>query len=165
MVLFLELGNWLRESVKDCKIQKKSYYYNMSNILIKNALKKLRGCPLKMTAQRISLIEILYIGGNAHFTAEQVYRIVQKKNLKISLATVYNCLKQFTKFGILKEIRVSPDKMYFDTNNSKHHHFYYKDSGKLEDVAINKVKIDSLPVIPKGQKLESIEVLINLKNY
>ena len=128
------------------------------------AFKKLSLSPLKVTEQRKNLINILFKEGNAHYTAEQIHKKVIEKGLKISLATVYNSLNQFTKYGILKEIKVNPDKMYFDTNYEPHHHFYYKDIGKLEDIDHNKIKIKSLPSVPKGNKLESVEVLITLKS-
>ena len=53
-------------------------------------------------------------------------------------------------------------KMYFDTNAKPHHHFYHQDSGKLEDIHIDEIKIKKRPKIPRGCKLDSIEVLINL---
>ena len=66
------------------------------------------------------------------------------------------------KFGIIKAIKVSSDKIYFDTNLKKHHHFYCIKSSKLIDVETNRVKISKLPKIPRGKKLKSIDVIINI---
>ena len=131
---------------------------------IDKALKMLETSPLKVTEQRIAMIKLLFKNGAAHFTAEDIYEEVNKKKIKISLATIYNCLNQFKEFGIIKAIKVSSDKIYFDTNLSEHHHFFCLKSGKLIDVETNKVKISKLPKIPKGKKLRSIDVIINISD-
>mgnify|MGYP001198043455 CR=1 FL=1 len=57
--------------------------------------------------------------------AEEIFELIVDQGLRISLATVYNPLKQFAKCRILKEIKISSDKIYFDTNANPHHHFYH----------------------------------------
>ena len=134
------------------------------NEYIKKALKMLDSSPLKVTEQRISMINLLFKDGAAHFTAEDIYEEVNKKKIKISLATIYNCLNQFKEFGIIKAIKVSSDKIYFDTNLKEHHHFFCVKSGKLIDVETDKVKISKLPKIPRGKKLKSVDVIINISD-
>ena len=129
---------------------------------INRALRMLETSPLKVTEQRIAMIKLLFKNGAAHFTAEDIYEEVNKKKIKISLATIYNCLNQFKEFGIIKAIKVSSDKIYFDTNLKEHHHFFCVKSAKLIDVETNKVKISKLPKIPRGKKLKSIDVIINI---
>ena len=134
------------------------------NKYIDKALKMLETSPLKATEQRIAMIKLLFKNGSAHFTAEDIYAEVNKKKIKISLATIYNCLNQFKEFGIIKAIKVSSDKIFFDTNLKKHHHFFCVKSSKLTDVESNKVKISKLPKIPKGKKLKSVDVIINISD-
>ena len=131
---------------------------------INRALRMLETSPLKVTEQRIAMIKLLFKNGAAHFTAEDIYEEVNKKKIKISLATIYNCLNQFKEFGIIKAIKVSSDKIYFDTNLKEHHHFFCVKSAKLIDVETNKVKISKLPEIPRGKKLKSIDVIINISD-
>ena len=131
---------------------------------IDKALKMLENSPLKVTGQRIAMIKLLFVNGAAHFTAEDIYEIVNKKRIKISLATIYNCLNQFKEFGIIKAIKVSSDKIYFDTNLKEHYHFFCVKSAKLIDVETKKVKISKLPKIPEGKKLKSIDVIINISD-
>ena len=131
---------------------------------IEKALKKLENSPLKVTEQRMAMINLLFKNGSAHFTAEDIYEEVNKKKIKISLATIYNCLNQFKEFGIIKAIKVSSDKIYFDTNLKEHHHFFCVKSAKLIDVETKKVKISKLPKIPEGKKLKSIDVIINISD-
>ena len=131
---------------------------------IEKALKKLENSPLKVTEQRMAMINLLFKNGSAHFTAEDIYEEVNKKKIKISLATIYNCLNQFKEFGIIKAIKVSSDKIYFDTNLKEHYHFFCVKSAKLIDVETKKVKISKLPKIPEGKKLKSIDVIINISD-
>lgn len=136
----------------------------MNNKYIEVALKRLVMSPLKITKQRKDLINILFKNGNAHYTAEDVHTKVIERGFNISLATVYNSLNQFIKHGILKEIKVNSNKMYFDTNLKNHHHFYYKDIDKLVDIDKEKIRIEKLPPLPKGTELESVEVLVTLRS-
>ena len=132
------------------------------NEYIVKALKMLEASPLKVTEQRVAMVNLLFKNGAAHFTVDDVYEKVSKKKIKISLATIYNCLNQFKELGIIKAVKVSSDKIYFDTNLEDHHHFFCIKSSKLIDVETNKVRISKLPKLPEGKKFKSVEVIINI---
>ena len=134
----------------------------MKNFYVKQALELLKKSPLKSTEQRKDLIKILFKKGDNHFTAEEIHSQVLDKNYNVSLATIYNSLKQFTSFGIIKIIKTSTEKMYFDTNIKPHHHFYFKDSGELLDISDDQINISELPDIPRNNKVDSVEVVISL---
>ena len=134
------------------------------NQYIEKALKMLEASPLKVTEQRLAMVNLLFENGPAHFTAEDIYEKVSNRKVKISLATIYNCLNQFKEFGIIKAIKISSDKIFFDTNLKDHHHFFCMKSSKLIDVETNKVKISKLPKLPKGMKFKSVEVIINISD-
>ena len=134
------------------------------NSHIIRALNILKDSPLKVTRQRTRLIEILFKNGDQHFTAEDVYKEVNKNKYDISLATIYNCLNQFTKYEILKSVRMSSDKVFFDTNTEGHHHFFCKSTEKLSDIKYSDIKITNLPKIPKGKKLKSVEIVVNISD-
>ena len=129
---------------------------------IKKALQSLKNSPLKTTKQRVDIIKILFSEGNNHFTAENVHNKIEKLGLNISLATVYNCLNQFTENGIVKSVKTSCNKIYFDTNTTSHHHFFCKNSSTLIDIESKNIKVSKLPKIPNGKKLDSIEIVVNL---
>ena len=125
---------------------------------------KLRNSGLRPTKQRLQICEVLFDTEKTfHFTINELDKKIKKqKNNKISLATIYNCLNQFTKHEILKSVSLSGDRVYFDTNTHGHHHFFCKSTKKLSDIKSSDVKILNLPKIPKGKKLESVEVVVNI---
>ena len=135
-----------------------------NNRHIEKALNSLKNSPLKITKQRVDIIKILFKDGNDHFTAEDVHRKIEKLGLNISLATVYNCLNQFTDHNIIKSVKTSCNKIYFDTNITSHHHFFCKNSSTLIDIDSKDIKVSKLPKIPSGKKLESIDIVVNISD-
>ena len=134
----------------------------VKNLFINNAINTLKKSPLKVTKQRKKMVELLFKNGDAHVTAEQLFHQVNKKKLNISLATIYNSLNQFKDIGLIKAVKISSDKIFYDTNTKEHHHFYCLESGTLTDISPNLVKISKLPRIPKGKSIKSVEVIINI---
>ena len=88
----------------------------------------------------------------------------EKLSQKISLATVYNTIHAFKKKGYLKEISISCDKSYFDTNTSFHHHFYDTRDNELIDIDSDQIEIKNIPNPPKGKAIKDIGVVINIEN-
>ena len=134
----------------------------VKNLFINNAINTLKKSPLKLTKQRKKMVELLFKNGDAHVTAEQLFHQVNKKKLNISLATIYNSLNQFKDIGLIKAVKISSDKIFYDTNTKEHHHFFCLESGTLTDISPNLVKISKLPRIPKGKSIKSVEVIINI---
>jgi Fur family iron response transcriptional regulator len=48
-----------------------------------------------------------------------LYGEATKAKLPVSLAAVYNILRQFTNVGLLRQVAVDGSKTYFDTNVSR----------------------------------------------
>ena len=122
----------------------------------------IRSAGLCPTRQRIALAKILFQGEDRHVTAEKLYNEALSGKMKISLATVYNTLRQFTEAGMLREISVDATRSYFDTNTNKHHHFYFEKDGKLGDIPDGMISIDKLPEAPDGTKIKSIDVVVTI---
>ena len=60
------------------------------------ALKKIEESGIIPTKQRRVLAKILFEKGNRHISAENLFDEVKREDRKISMATIYNTLKQFT---------------------------------------------------------------------
>ena len=125
---------------------------------------KLRKVGLCPTRQRLALAKLLFEGGHKHVTAEKLHLEAQAKNLQVSLATVYNSLHQFAAVGLLSEINVDSQRLYFDTNITDHHHFFHEGSGRLEDIPNDQVVVSSIPSPPEGAVVKRIEVIVRLED-
>jgi Fur family iron response transcriptional regulator len=125
-------------------------------------IERLKAADLRPTRQRLALARLLLGGGNRHLTAEQLHDEALAAEVRVSLATVYNTLHQFTAAGLLREVVVEPGRSYFDTNVEDHHHFYFEDSGRLEDIPGEKVRLSNLPAAPKGTRLSRVDVIIRV---
>lgn len=134
-----------------------------SNRPYTNALDRLRKAGLRPTRQRLALAKRLFEGGSRHLTAETLHAEAQEANIAVSLATVYNTLHQFTATGLLREVFVDTSRSYFDTNTSDHHHFFFEDTGDLEDIPAGQAVIKNLPKPPRGKKIKSVELVFRLK--
>src|SRR5262249_58244975 len=74
------------------------------------ALKRLRAANLRPTRQRVALARLLLENGDRHVTAEQLHGEALATGIRVSLATVYNTLHQFTDSGLLHEVVVEPGR-------------------------------------------------------
>lgn len=127
------------------------------------ALDSLRDAGLRPTRQRLALAKLLFDGCHRHVTAEQLHTEALAGHIRVSLATVYNTLHQFTAAGLLREIVVDAGRSYFDTNTARHHHFFDEATGQLTDVAEEDLQLTSLPQPPSGTEIESVDVVVRIR--
>lgn len=120
------------------------------------------GQGIRPTRQRLVLASILFEGGHKHVTAEQIVSALRKRKAKVSLATVYNNLHQFTKAGLLREIAVDHTCSYFDTNTTIHGHYFDEVSGSIYDIPNEALHMINLPDPPEGRKIKRVDITIRL---
>ena len=126
------------------------------------AANRLRDYGILPTRQRVQIARVL-LTGDQHLSADQVLDLVKETGSRVSKATVYNTLGLFADKGILREVNVDPNRVFYDTNNSVHHHFYNIDSGELSDIDPGQVPVDQLPEAPEGSVVDSVEVIIRVR--
>ncbi|HUK10903.1 MAG TPA: Fur family transcriptional regulator [Stellaceae bacterium] len=127
-----------------------------------NALELLRTAKLRPTRQRLALARLLFDKGDRHVTAEQLHGEAQAAAVRVSLATVYNTLHQFIAAGLLREVVVDPGRSYFDTNVTNHHHFFFEETGRLQDIPSGDVGVVQLPSAPPGTAIRRVDVIIRV---
>lgn len=126
------------------------------------ALDRLTQAGLRPTRQRLALARLLFDGRERHVTAEQLHAEAAAADMRVSLATVYNTLNQFTECGLLREVVVEAGRSYFDTNISDHHHFFHEGTGRLQDIPGSDVAVSVLPDAPAGTRVARVDVIIRL---
>jgi Fur family iron response transcriptional regulator len=124
----------------------------------------LRAAGLRPTRQRRALAELLLGQGHRHVTAERLHEEARTVGVKVSLATVYNALHQFTRAGLLRELVVDAGRAYFDTNTEHHHHFFDEESGALIDIPNDAVAVSALPTPPAGRAVSRVDVIVRVRH-
>ena len=127
-----------------------------------DVLARIRGAGLRPTRQRLSLARLLFETEDRHVTAEALHDEAMKSGVKVSLATVYNTLHQFTEAGLLREVVVEAGRSYFDTNIHNHHHFFHETTGELVDIPKESIHIGALPETPEGTRISRVDVVIRV---
>jgi Fur family iron response transcriptional regulator len=124
----------------------------------------LDGAGLRPTRQRVALAALLIGDGrNRHVTAESLHDAAREAGEPVSLATVYNTLRAFCRFGLVQEIKVDGTKSYFDTRTDDHPHYYWEDTGDLTDAPADRLTITRLPPAPVGTEVTKVDVVIRLR--
>lgn len=124
---------------------------------------RLRTAGLRPTRQRMALGWLLFAKGDRHVSAEMLYEEALRAREPLSLATVYNTLRQFSEAGLLRQVSVSGPKTFFDTNVSEHHHFYNEDDETVVDIPGSTIQVAGLPEAPEGMVISSVEVIVRLR--
>ncbi len=133
-----------------------------SNRPYKKVLDRLRAAGLRPTRQRLALAKLLFEGGNRHVTAEILHGEAQAASIRVSLATVYNTLHQFTAADLLREIVVDSQRSYFDTNMSDHHHFFHEKANQLTDIPGDEIVVTRMPPPPPGTVVKRVDIVVRV---
>ena len=126
------------------------------------AIKTLEKNNIRTTKQRMVLAKLLFEKGRRHISAEELFDEVKENDRKISLATIYNTLRQFTSLGLIREIVVDQNKSLYCTNNESHYHLYIEDEGKVIDIPTKNIDLD-IPSIPACLQLHDIDVIVRIR--
>ncbi|TAK65665.1 MAG: transcriptional repressor [Betaproteobacteria bacterium] len=122
----------------------------------------LRSHGINPTHQRIEIGFALFENPQ-HRSADEILAMVNARHTETSKATVYNTLKLFVDKGMVRELIVDPNKVFYDPNTSAHHHFYEVATGELTDIPAAGVHIEGLPQLPPGMVTEGIEIIVRTR--
>ncbi|MCO4812056.1 MAG: transcriptional repressor [Gammaproteobacteria bacterium] len=131
-------------------------------MLRSDILLKFDDLKILSTPQRIEIAEVL-LEKAQHLSAEQIIEQLRSSGSGVSKATVYNTLNLFRDRGLVRECVVDPERRFYDSTTEPHHHFYNLDTGELTDIPSDDVRFDDLPQFPENGELDSIEVVIKVR--
>ena len=134
----------------------------MAPFCLAEIMTMLRTAGLRPTRQRVELAQLMYGAGDRHMSAESLHAEARAAGIKVSLATVYNTLNQFTGAGLLREVAIEGHKTYFDTNTSNHYHYYIEHEGRISDIPADDVRVVGLPEAPDGMEIKRVDVIVRL---
>lgn len=127
------------------------------------AITLLRRHGITPTPQRVSIARIL-LARAQHLSADQLLETVNRDEPRVSKATVYNTLGLFLRKGLVRAVVVDPSKILYDSNTRSHHHFYDVKTGALLDIEETAIAIPTLPNLPTGSTVESVEIIVRLRS-
>jgi Fur family iron response transcriptional regulator len=127
-----------------------------------NLADTLRVHGINPTHQRIEIAYALF-SRQEHLSADQVMALVNERHSETSKATVYNTLNLFVAKGLIREVIVDPNRVFYDPNTEPHYHLYDVQLGRLTDIASADVRISGLPEVPEGMVTEGMDVIIRVR--
>jgi Fur family iron response transcriptional regulator len=114
------------------------------------------------TKQRVIIARLIF-DKSTHLSAEDIFRLVNADNRRVSKATVYNTLGLLAAKGVIREVIADPARVFYDPNTQPHHHFFDVVSGKLTDINADQIHVSGLPPLPSGSRLEGVDVIVRLR--
>jgi Fur family peroxide stress response transcriptional regulator len=96
-------------------------------------IQKLREKGLKLTSQRLAIIEVLADKTPFHPSADLIYREARKNVKSLSLSTVYSNLNELSKHGIIKMLEFDRMENRYETNITEHINLVCKGCKKIID--------------------------------
>jgi Fur family iron response transcriptional regulator len=142
---------------------------------IKEGSREPSGCPvqsfrarlgkhgLRPTRQRMLLGWLLFGRGHRHVSAEELYDEATRARAHLSLATVYNTLRQFSEAGLIRQVPTGGGKAFFDTNPEEHHHYLAEGEDRMWDAPADAVPLAGKPVAPDGYEVAGVDVIVRLR--
>lgn len=89
----------------------------------------LRQNGLKVTTQRVAILEVLNNRPGKHLTAEEIYDYVKKKYPEIGIATVYRTIQVLSELNLIDKLNLDDGYVRYEINkngkeSSSHHHHH-----------------------------------------
>lgn len=126
-------------------------------------VKLLQQHDITPTRQRIEIAGYLFQRPQ-HLSAENILEGVNLEGNRVSRATVYNTMGLFTEKGLVREVLIDRERVFYDTNRANHHHVYDVDSGELRDVMVSEIELATIPELPEGARIVDTNVILRVSS-
>lgn len=122
----------------------------------------LRTANIRPTRPRMTIARAIREGGDRHITPEGIHREICDSGKRMSLATVYNTLNQFSQAGLVRRVELG-ERSWYCTNTGHHHHFFHESTGRLEDIPGSQPVLSDLPAPPPGTEIVGVELIVRVR--
>jgi Fe2+ or Zn2+ uptake regulation protein len=113
-------------------------------------IKKLKDKGLKLTSQRLAIIEVLDNMSPIHPSAYLIYHEARKKGKRLSLSTVYATLKELSKHSIIRMLEFDKMVNRYEANTKEHINLICKGCNKIMDYH-SPFMIDTREILKKSR--------------
>ena len=111
-------------------------------------IKQLRERGLKVTPQRLAIIEVLIEQRDSHPGARLVYEEARKKKRSLSLSTAYATLNELSRHGIIKTLQFDRMENRYEGNLGQHINLVCERCKKILDYKVP-ISVDQRGVAKK----------------
>ena len=118
----------------------------------------LQDYKISPTRQRVEIAEFLFQRPQ-HLSAEKILDGVTDAGNRVSRATVYNTMGLFASKGVVREVLIDRERVFYDSNTEAHQHLYNVDTGELIDVFDAEVNMVTGPELPDGVRIISTDIV------
>ncbi|MEG0718722.1 MAG: transcriptional repressor [Comamonas sp.] len=123
---------------------------------------RLRDAGIQPTRQRMAIAQVL-LHSPVHMAADDILLSARHFLPSLSRATVYNTLPLFVEKGLLRALRLDPERTVYDSRTDTHSHIYHEDTGMLEDLPAEMLQWPSLPVISENLELVGLDLIVRVR--
>lgn len=123
----------------------------------------LQDYKISPTRQRVEIAEFLFQRPQ-HLSAEKILDGVTEAGNRVSRATVYNTMGLFASKGVVREVLIDRERVFYDSNTEVHQHLYNVDTGELSDVYDAVVGMVTEPELPDGVRIIDTDIVYKVKS-
>jgi Fur family iron response transcriptional regulator len=124
---------------------------------------QLRAVRITPTRQRVAIATVM-LSRRQHLSADQLQDAVALAGYEgVSKATIYNTLGLFSQMGLVREVIVDPNRVFYDSNVDEHHHLYHVDTGTLVDIGVDLVDVRGQSGLPAELEVVGVDVIVRVR--
>lgn len=127
-----------------------------------NIAARLRDTGIQPTRQRMAIAQVL-LQTPVHMTADDVLVSARTIFPSLSRATVYNTLLLLVEKGLLRALRLDPERTVYDSRTEAHSHIYHEDTGIVEDLPTEILQWHALPQIASDLELVGMDLIVRVQ--
>lgn len=119
----------------------------------------LKNYDLKVTPQRVAIVEELYLNG--HMNIDDLYKKLLAKFPSISLATIYKNINAMVEKVFLSEVKIPNTKSVFELVKEEHAHLVCSNCGSIEDMSLDISSVLNEVTLKSQFKINSTNLVLD----
>lgn len=119
----------------------------------------LKEYDLKVTPQRVAIVEELY--KNGHMNIDDLYKKLLSKFPSVSLATIYKNVNAMIEKVFLSEVKIPNSKSVYELVKGEHAHLVCSSCGMIEDITLKTKDLVEEASSNSNFKIESSNIILS----
>lgn len=119
----------------------------------------LKEYDLKVTPQRVAIVEELY--KNGHMNIDDLYKKLLSKFPSVSLATIYKNVNAMVEKVFLSEVKIPNTKSVYELVKTEHAHLVCSSCGYIEDIMLDSSSVFEEASKKSHFKLDATNIVLS----